>query len=453
MTLELKVGILVVAAVAIIAGMSLRVQDNPLLGKPSQVYYGTVPNATGLIRRSSVKMAGLNVGYVEGIELQNGNAKIAFRVDKEVQLYRDASITIKAMGILGDKYIEITPGLSSAGILADGETLTNLQPENGVDQLMAQTSKMMNELQLVLTEVKKAIEGQGDQNSAIGRIVRNIETITEKLADIGSENKDSISQIIANVKDITSNINQELSGQKNIDKIGLLGRLNNSMSNIEKITQRVERGEGSVGRLLKDDETIDRINSTISGIQKFIGKANRVETQVDVNSQYMMDRSDSRSSFGLKILPSRERSYNIAAISTPEGDISERVEKITENGNTTTKSYETTDKNKLKLTAQFGKRMYNFDFRLGLTESTGGVGVDYYMLNDNWKISADGFGFDKAGPNLRISTDIKFLKYFYGTVGGDDLLKERRRDLLVGGGLRFNDEDLKSFISLLSLGK
>ena len=187
---------------------------------------------------------------------------------------------------------------------------------------------------------------------------------------------------------------------------------------------------------------------------KPINPKNRIETKVDINSAYLADRSDTRSSFGLDLFTSPDKSYELALVSTPEGSISKRTEKESVNGGTaTTRDIEVKEKNKLKFNALFAKRFYDMVFKVGLIESEGGLSMDYLLNHDKIKLSASAFDFGGNKPNIRLESRLSFLRNFYGQVGGDALVDSTKRDVYLGAGLMFTDEDIKSLLGFMTIGQ
>ncbi len=122
MTRELQVGLFVFTACLAIVAFSFRLTDLPLFRQGTE-FVAYFDDATGFFKDSKVKMAGINIGLVQAVELEHGRAKVTLLINKGVDLPKDAQIYPRSMGILGEKYLEIVlPKLNKPG----GE---NLPPE------------------------------------------------------------------------------------------------------------------------------------------------------------------------------------------------------------------------------------------------------------------------------------------------------------------------------------
>jgi phospholipid/cholesterol/gamma-HCH transport system substrate-binding protein len=117
------------------------------------------------------------------------------------------------------------------------------------------------------------------------------------------------------------------------------------------------------------------------------------------------------------------------------------------NGGSATDVEETkTYKSKTKFTVLYGKNFFDWTLRGGLIDNTGGVGVDYNMLNHKLKASVEAFDFEKL--QLRASINYKLLYGIYLTGGYNDLLKNREaQSAYLGAGIFLTNDDLKLLLS------
>ena len=93
---------------------------------------------------------------------------------------------------------------------------------------------------------------------------------------------------------------------------------------------------------------------------------------------------------------------------------------------------------------------------MGLLENTFGVGADYFFNDETGRIKLDAwdFGADEAEADeahLRVGVDYRIFKHIFISGGIDNLLNSNRRGIYVGGGLKFEDEDLKYLLGILPL--
>lgn len=441
---ELKVGILVVAVSALVGTMALKVAEGPGVLSGAKRYFVRADSAGGLVPNSSVKMAGIKVGVIKDIVLDDGRAKIIISLENATRLTEGSRVELKAHGILGDKHIELLPGDPQAGVLPLGSELFLAEGgASGMDDVMADVSRVARSLNELLALVKKAAQ-EGDETTPIGRIIRNVEQLTSDVAHITGENKDKVGEIVDRFRNLAKNVDTYINEES-------LARVDRSLRNIEEITSKLSKGEGTLGRLINDEQTVEELNAAITNVSKFLGGADRMETSVDFHSEFLTGPSQTKSFLGVKIQPGLDRYYELQVIDDPEG-VKRSTTTISSNNGGPENTYEqtTTFKNKLKVTALFAKNFFDFTVKGGLIENSGGVGVDYYLLDKRLRLSMEFFDFKNA--QLRAFARYNFFKGIYLVAGGDNLLSKEDQEAspFVGGGIFITTDDLKLLASKMA---
>ena len=130
--LETTVGLFVLAGLLCVGYLSLHLGDVNLLSERYYPLKARFHSVTGLTPKSTIKMAGVQVGKVETIRLdkQTRMAMVEMRIEKGLEISSDAIASIRTVGLLGDKYISISPG-ASREVLEPGGTI--VETESAVD--------------------------------------------------------------------------------------------------------------------------------------------------------------------------------------------------------------------------------------------------------------------------------------------------------------------------------
>jgi phospholipid/cholesterol/gamma-HCH transport system substrate-binding protein len=142
---ELKVGFFALFVLAVLAFMTFKVGGLEWLRKEGTPYYVSFRNIAGLDEKTKVKIAGVDAGIIEKIELKQGEARLMIRMDKGVQLYSDAAASIKASGLLGDKYLDIKTG-SHPPVLQQGDSIKNVLEVVDIDEMLRKLSKVSDNI-------------------------------------------------------------------------------------------------------------------------------------------------------------------------------------------------------------------------------------------------------------------------------------------------------------------
>lgn len=138
--LELLVGIFVLLGMAAVAYLTIKLGSGSLLGGDTYLVEARFANAGGLHAGGSVLLAGVTVGRVEAVRMdpQDYSAIATLRVASEVRLPTDSMASIKTSGLIGDKYVCLSPGADET-TMAPGTRIT--MTESAVD-LESLISKM-----------------------------------------------------------------------------------------------------------------------------------------------------------------------------------------------------------------------------------------------------------------------------------------------------------------------
>ena len=156
--------------------------------QPSNDYTAVFADVSGLATGVDVRIAGVNVGRVTGIDLRDDAAvNVRFDVRKGVQLTRATGAKIKYANLTGDRFVELTRGEPAAAALRPGGTipLTNTSPALDLDQLFSGFQPLVQGLQPAeLNQLSESIIAVANgQATAVETLLTNVGTITKTLAD------------------------------------------------------------------------------------------------------------------------------------------------------------------------------------------------------------------------------------------------------------------------------
>ncbi len=135
--LELSVGVFVLLGLAAMAYISIRLGQIPLGGGKSNQVTAIFSTAGGLQRGADVAIAGVQVGRVEKIILEDYEAVVTLSVDSTIELQDDAIASIKTRGLIGEKYIRITPG-GSDRLIPDGGRIREVETPLDFEDVIGQ---------------------------------------------------------------------------------------------------------------------------------------------------------------------------------------------------------------------------------------------------------------------------------------------------------------------------
>ena len=293
---EFKIGIVFIVAVGLlISGI------NPLKGlnvfDHQRYLYAVYNRVDGLQRDNQVLVNGLSIGKINNLKLNPDNATIMaeLMIHNDLPIPANSIARIYSTDLLGSKAIEIKLG-DSPRTAQSGDTLTseieqnlldqvNEQMEplkkkaisliNSVDSVIAVVQSIFNEdtrnnLSATIQNIRNTLQNVENASGnidtilmnekyRINRILINVESITENLKD----NNDHINAVMSNFAALSDSLAQSELPQT-------LRDARNAIARIDEITQRLGKGEGTVGQLLTNDSLYIELENTTSTLNKLL---------------------------------------------------------------------------------------------------------------------------------------------------------------------------------------
>jgi phospholipid/cholesterol/gamma-HCH transport system substrate-binding protein len=464
---EAKVGLLVIAGAAILLYMTFAVGKYQFGEQKGYVLQATFDSVAGLDVKSAVRMAGVKIGTVEKVDLEDSRARVTMRIDEGVHIPRGTEAMIKTLGLLGEKYVEFVPlktgapaerSPSGSPYYVPGERVEATVSPSDVDKLINQLSAISADVKQITGSLRQVIgTRQGERSMEdmlhdLRETTANIKDFSSTLRSDGSELVMRLNELVASLNGVVNDNRDNLKvTMENVKEASKSAEL--ALASIENAAQKIDRGEGTIGKLVNNDSMYNNIDSAAKGLTDYVSRVERMKTIVGFRSEYMFPQAKSYATLELK--PRPDTYYILELTSDPFGNYARTETSTTPPGGTiVTETYE----DKFKFSIEFAKRYGNLAMRLGLIESTGGIGADYYAFDDRLKFSIDSWNYNSKEPgnentHLKATASYGLNKVLYMDAGYDNFLNTKRKSAFVGLGLRFDDEDLKYLLGSVPIPK
>jgi phospholipid/cholesterol/gamma-HCH transport system substrate-binding protein len=432
---ELKVGIFAIIVIIFLSYITFKVGGLPLLWEKGYRLYVTLDDITGLDEQSRVKIAGVDTGVVEKIGLENGQARLTLLISPNIVIYENAIASLKMSGLLGDKYIAISTGTPDHPVLDNGGELVNVMPASDIGALANQLAVAARNI-ANLTRNIESIFGEKEKE-ALNASIHDLRVVTKNLKTISSENREPLNSLIAQLNNFSKVLSDK--GPKFMDDISMVAK------SARTIVKKLEEGEGTIGKLMTEDALYTTLEKVSNEASKSFDVISRLRTFMDFHSEYNFGESEWKGYFDLTFQTREDQYYVLGVASDPVGSV-DRTETVINNG--VKIEEDVIERNEVEFSAQFAKRIQDVALRIGLLENTFGIGADYFFNDNTGRIKVDAwdFGADEAmadEAHVRVGIDYNVFKRFFISGGIDNLLNSDRRGIYVGGGLKFEDTDLK----------
>jgi phospholipid/cholesterol/gamma-HCH transport system substrate-binding protein len=134
--IEIGVGLFMLVGVLALAYLSVRLGQVDIFGTRGYTVFADFPTVGGLKSGATVEIAGVRVGRVDSIRLQEYQARVTMEIDKGVTLQSDAIVSVKTKGLIGEKFVQISPG-GSEKIVPPGGKLSEVEAPVDIEELIS----------------------------------------------------------------------------------------------------------------------------------------------------------------------------------------------------------------------------------------------------------------------------------------------------------------------------
>lgn len=269
---EARVGIFVLAG-ALAALMALFLMTDPSMFRGRYSIYAVVENAAGLRRSDPVQMRGVNIGRVMSFEMVSAGVNIELEIEGEYRVPSDSRVRLVGVGLMGGRTVEILPGTSS--VMAVGGDIVAGTVSSDVFGIVSdigdEATDMIRRVSGLLTEPTVA----SFQASA-----QELESLLTDLAAIGREQRSELAGLVESLNEAAQAVSSTTSStgpaleSAAVRADSALAAVNRSLevldaaaSDLSAILARMERGEGTLGRLSHDDSLYVSLTGAASSLQ------------------------------------------------------------------------------------------------------------------------------------------------------------------------------------------
>lgn len=276
---ELKVGVAIVVTVLVAFAGIRFFQDLPLFGS-SYTLYAEFDDAGGVVAGNPVRMKGVRVGSVEGVELDSKrqSVRVQLQLEQEARIPEGSHAQVSGISALGGVHIKILPGPSENPELQPESTLPNPPESSSLQQLTAQAPALASKADSVLTGANATLDGMNRQlqepSSDLRRTLASLQKMSGTLEEVTTAEKETVQQLLQNLERVSGNL-KTFTGE-NGDSLDIavrrlnqsLGRLNQSLASFERttatldtLTTKLNDGDGTAGRLVNDPGLYMKLDS------------------------------------------------------------------------------------------------------------------------------------------------------------------------------------------------
>ncbi len=284
-SLEAKVGLFVILAMILFVWLSFQFGGIKWLQKSGYRIITYMDTATGLEKESPVKVAGVRIGRIEDLKLKGSKAEVTMNIDPGIEIYKNATASVKSESLLGQKFIEISYGNPESGKLENNAVIMQGEASADIDHLVIKLTSIAKGLDEVVTENKEninetlsnikvateALNRMLTQNEAsVKSAVQNIDELSFRLNNLVARNENTVNKTLDNFEIFSSSLKEKTPEvmdkfskiSKDLDSVieenrenlkETISGLKDTTKSINNIATKIDKGEGTIGKLVNDD--------------------------------------------------------------------------------------------------------------------------------------------------------------------------------------------------------
>jgi phospholipid/cholesterol/gamma-HCH transport system substrate-binding protein len=277
--IEIRVGLIIIASLIIFVGTVLWIQGYRY-GQENIDVYAIFDEVGSLSKGDPVMISGLRKGKVQQLTLNERGVLVEFTISSDVRLKEDATATVKNIGLMGERFLAVTPGKSETDLDLINPIVGSY--DTGIPEVMGMMGEMITELRNLVLSIKHSIASE-DNLTKLSGTISNMERVTESLADYMERNGDKLDQSAQNFLTASQAFRKiAVNNEKRIDT--LMGDLSKSVAGIDSVVadlaqvaatarafaDNLENGDGTLQLLVDDRRLYDDLRRAASNIDDLI---------------------------------------------------------------------------------------------------------------------------------------------------------------------------------------
>jgi phospholipid/cholesterol/gamma-HCH transport system substrate-binding protein len=266
---ELWVGLFVILGVGLTLTLLFTLTDAAMF-RGRYIVTTHLANAGGIRKGDPVQMRGVNIGRVQRFRISDQGVDLRLEIEGEYAVPSDSKVELTSAGLLGGMVARVVPG-TSATVVGNGAVLQGSVPPQIMDEantIAAQTKKVLGRAEALLSD--KTVDGVSASAQELSGLLKELSATT-------TEQRKELKALTASLRATSANLEKATSGPeleraiKRLDAIsqkaeGSAQSLERGSHSLEEVLGRIERGEGTFGKLSKDEALYTSINKTVENL-------------------------------------------------------------------------------------------------------------------------------------------------------------------------------------------
>jgi len=273
---KLKVGLTVFVGLLIFFVLITLVGTDEYYFEKTYNLYIYLDDVSGIVKGAPVTLGGYKIGSVESVELiptgdNTNNIRMKLRLLKNYnrQITTGSFAQVTGLGVLGDKFVNITIGRAGESPLPDNAVLKVSQGKT-LDDITKSLSPAITDLNKILANVREITDSVARGNGTVSTLINKQTPLME------------FSKVMTHVNSVLSSIESQNGTLGSLMKNKeLYNNLTEASANLKSLSVEIKHGHGTLSKLINNDSLYNNVNATSLEVKKIIGKINNDSTVVN----------------------------------------------------------------------------------------------------------------------------------------------------------------------------
>lgn len=282
-TREVKTGIFAIISIALFI-MVYNFLKGSNIFQSSRMFYVKYDNVEGLSKSAPVTINGLQVGKVQDIGFVDTSGKlvVTFTVDSDFSFSRNSMVQIYSSGFIGGNNLAIVPEYDPNNIAKRGDTLKGEYAKSLLDQVTDKLGPLEVKIEATLSSLDTLLTGVNDvldedtRNeikltiSNLSSTVGEFKGVARNINGLLADNREKFDRTLSNLDSTSENFARLSDSLAQVEIGQMVADLENVVNRFNGIVDGIDSGEGSVGKLLKDEELYDNLAGASKQLEELL---------------------------------------------------------------------------------------------------------------------------------------------------------------------------------------
>jgi len=284
LTKEIKTAILVLSGVLLFIFIFYYLKGENLLDNSKRIT-AVYDNVEGLTPSAAVTINGHKIGKVQSIDFTNdgsGKLSVIMLIDNDFEFSVNSKAQLYEAGLIGGKAIAIIPAFDGAAVVKSGDFLASDVKPGLTDLVNQRLTPLQEKIEIMMVNADSLLMNLNDifdtktkkniqlSIAELSGTIASFKSTSESLNSMVMDNKITVGETLTNFNKISSDLSTLSNSLADSDLDAIMANLKSTVYNFDQLLRSIEKGEGSVGKLMKDEAIYNNLEGATKQLEELL---------------------------------------------------------------------------------------------------------------------------------------------------------------------------------------